>query len=47
MKQMFHYRCNKTKTAQDGMTEVIAEPTAVSPPEPLAGEDCFCQDSLY
>ena len=32
---------------QDGRTEVIAEPTAASPPEPLAGEDYFCQDSLY
>ena len=31
----------------DGRTEVIAEPTAASPPEPFAGEDYFCQDSLY
>ena len=32
---------------QDGRTEVIVEPGAASPPEPLAGEDYFCQDSLY
>ena len=32
---------------QDGRTEVIVEPKAASPPEPLAGEDYFCQDSLY
>ena len=23
------------------------EPKTASPPEPLAGEDYFCQDSLY
>ena len=32
---------------QDGKTEVTMEPKAASPPEPLAGEDSFCQDSLY
>ena len=32
---------------QDGRTEVIMEPTAVSPSELFAGEVCFCQDSLY
>ena len=32
---------------QDGRTEVIAEPTTVSALEPFAGEDYFCQDSLY
>ena len=32
---------------QDGKTEVIVEPKPTSPPEPLAGEDYFCQDSLY
>ena len=32
---------------QDGKTEVTMEPKAASPPEPLAGEDYFCQDSLY
>ena len=32
---------------QDGRTEVIVEPKTASPPEPLAGEDYFCQDSLY
>ena len=32
---------------QDGRTEVTVEPKAASPPEPLAGEDCFCQDNLY
>ena len=32
---------------QDGKTEVTMEPKAVSPPEPFAGEDRFCQDKLY
>ena len=32
---------------KDGETEVIVEPKTVSPPEPLAGEDHFCQDKLY
>ena len=32
---------------KDSGTEVIAEPTTASPPEPLAGEDYFCQDRLY
>ena len=32
---------------QDGRTEVIAEPTAVSRPEAFAGEDYFCQDSTF
>ena len=32
---------------QDGRTKVIAEPTVASLPEPFAGEDYFCQDSLY
>ena len=32
---------------KDGKTEVIVEPKTVSPPKPLAGEDHFCQDSLY
>ena len=32
---------------EDGKTEVIMEPKTASPPEPLAGEDYFCQDSLY
>ena len=36
IKQRFPYRCNETKTSR---TEVIAEPTAASPPESLAGED--------
>ena len=27
--------------------EVTLEPKTASPPEPLAGEDCFCQDKLY
>ena len=31
----------------DDKTKVIVEPKAASPPEPLAGEDHFCQDSLY
>ena len=32
---------------QDGRTEVTVEPKTASPPEPFAGEDHFCQDSLY
>ena len=32
---------------QDGKTEVTMDPKAASPPKPFAGEDCFCQDSLY
>ena len=47
IKQRFPYRCNKTKDYQDDRTEVIVEPNAASPPEPFAGEDYFCQDSLY
>ena len=31
----------------DGKTEVTVEPNTASPPEPLAGEDYFCQDKLY
>ena len=32
---------------EDCKTEVIVEPKTASPPEPFAGEDHFCQDSLY
>ena len=32
---------------QDGRVEVTMEPKAVSALEPLASEDCFCQDNLY
>ena len=32
---------------EDGKTEVIVEPKRASPPELFAGEDHFCQDSLY
>ena len=32
---------------EDGKAEVIVEPKTASPPEPFAGEDHFCQDSLY
>ena len=32
---------------KDGKTKVIMEPKTASSPEPLAGEDHFCQDSLY
>ena len=31
---------------QSGRMEVTVEPKTVSPPEPLACEECFCQDSL-
>ena len=44
VKQMFPYRCNKTKTSR---TEVTVEPKTASSPEPFACEDHFCQDSLY
>ena len=47
IRQRFPYQCNKTKDRQDSRTEVIVEPGAASPPEPLAGEDYFCQDKLY
>ena len=42
----FHSRATN-QDRQDGRTDVIAKPTAASPPEPLAGEEYFCQDSLY
>ena len=32
---------------KDGKTKVTVEPKTASPPEPFAGEDHFCQDSLY
>ena len=32
---------------EGGKTEVIVEPKTASPPELFAGEDHFCQDSLY
>ena len=32
---------------EDGKAEVIVEPKTASPPELFAGEDHFCQDSLY
>ena len=32
---------------QDDKMEVTMEPKATSPPEPFAGKDRFCQDSLY
>ena len=32
---------------EDGKTEVIVEPKTVSPREPFAGEDRFCEDKLY
>ena len=47
IRQRFPYQCNETKDQQDGKTEVTMEPNTASPPEPFAGEDRFCQDSLY
>ena len=47
IRQRFPHWCNETKDRQDGRTEVIVEPKAASPPEPLAGEDYFCQDNMY
>ena len=35
------------KDQQDGRMEVTVEPRTASSPEPFAGEDHFCQDSLY
>ena len=32
---------------KDGKMEVIVEPKTASPQELFAGEDRFCQDSLY
>ena len=32
---------------KDDRTELIMEPKTASPPDPFAGEDHFCQDSLY
>ena len=32
---------------EDGKMEVMMEPKTASPPELFAGEDHFCQDSLY
>ena len=32
---------------QNDRMEVIVEPEPASPPEPFAGEDHFCLDSLY
>ena len=37
----------RDKDQQDGKTEVTMEPKAASPLEPFAGEDRFCQDTLY
>ena len=47
IKQRFPYRCNETEDQKDGKTEVTVEPKMTSLPESLAGEDHFCQDSLY
>ena len=46
IRQRLPFRCNKTKT-MDYKTEVVVEPRAASPPQLGAGEDYFCQDSLY
>ena len=46
IRQRLPFWCNKTK-AMDCRTEVIVEPETTSPPELCAGEDRFCQDSLY
>ena len=37
----------RDRDQEDGKTEVIAESKTASPPELFAGEDHFCQDSLY
>ena len=46
IRQRLPFWCNKTKT-KDCKTEVIVEPRIASPPKLCAGEDYFCQDSLY
>ena len=43
MKQRFTHWCNENKTSR---MEVTVEPKTASPPEPLEGEDYFCQDKL-
>ena len=37
----------RDKDQQASRTEVTMEPKTASPPEPFAGEDRFCQDSVY
>ena len=41
--QRFPLWCNKTEDRKDDKEDVTVEPTTVSPPDPFAGEDCFCQ----
>ena len=47
IKQRFPYWCNEIEDQRDGKTEVTMEPKTASSPGPFAGEDHFCQDSLY
>ena len=46
-KQKVSISVQQDQDQQDSKTEVTMEPKAASPPEPLAGEDPFCQDKLY
>ena len=46
LRQRLPFWCNKTKT-MDCKMEVTVEPRIASLPELCAGEDYFCQDSLY
>ena len=41
------YIGERDQDQEDGKAEVIVEPKTASPPEPFAGEDHFCHDSLY
>ena len=41
--QRFPLWCNRTEDRKDDKEDVTVEPTIVSPPDPFAGEDCFCQ----
>ena len=42
--QRFPHWCNRTEDRKDDKENVTAEPTTASPPDPFAGEYCFCQD---
>ena len=46
LRKRLPFWCKKTKT-MDYKTEVIMEPKTASPAELCAGEDYFCEDSLY
>ena len=47
IRQRFAILVQRDQDQEDGKREVIMEPKTASPPELFAGEDHFCQDSLY